>query len=546
MVVSTEDIEKLCKGIAHDVHDVYDDLHLHFVVHQTGKTRDSIALAEHRINSYPAAEAAQSILRKQIQNDSSSFLGLAIATKTKFFGFKRIDNVLGLFNVNSDQFKTLEQAEMEINQLSWHAIDLHEIRKNPVYRQKFKKGAMIPKRSPLNLSKSNLQADAYFCILDALKGRKNTTKKLALKRAEQSLTPITHFKSEDYPFVIAMEASDMAIEEALENRNSSQNNILAARKISVDIGHAFDEESIKQWWEYALPAQDMAWRGISQENILGAALNTSNNPFVRSTAYLINEILGDVEATDAEDLVNSYNAFLDTGAILDLHREMVDAAFEEAITKGLRDSSPEAFMKAANEQNEHLTEGRILGWCANALQNAGKAFDSALKSGTAPDQAARLTFDTRADTPSWDSLKNLGKKIVEEKREGFAVTMGHIAEVCHNNPAFSQVLDSIKITMNDPSYLQKLEAANDLNFIPTGPAMNAPAPKGPAPNAPGPKGPQLSGPAATPTPMPAPGMGGPGGGNNRSAQIMHQKRMMAEKYKQEQAAQDRKRETDNE
>ena len=102
--------------------------------------------------------------------------------------------------------------------------------------------------------------------------------------------------------------------------------------------------------------------------------------------------------------------------------------------------------------------------------------------------------------------------------------------------------------MNDPSYIQKLEAANDLNFVPAGPAINAPAPKGPAPNAPGPKGPEFSGPsqAPTPTPMPAPGMGGPGGGGNRSAQIMHQRKMMLDKQKREAAEKAKQGKTERE
>ena len=535
MVISTDEIREICRRVTKEVARAYDDLSLHFVVHQSGTLRDSIALSEHDMVSHPAQEAARSILKKQIKNDNSNFLGLAISSKSKFFGLKRIDRILGLFNVNADEFKTLEEAELRIYHLAWHAIDLYEIRKNPQYMKKFQKGAMIPKRSPLNLSKSHLQADAFSCLIKALKENVNISEELGLKRAKQSLNPVTNFKAEDYPFVVAMEACSFSIEEILGKDFTDINIIILARKMSLDVGHAFDENSIKQWWEFCLPAQDMAWRGSPAEEVLGAALNTSDNPFVRSIAYLINDIC-DIDAASAESLSGVYNPFLNPDDILNIHRDMVDAAFEQAIAEGIKDASPEAFMKAANLQNENLTEGRIVGWCANALQNAGKAFEAALHSGTQPEQAARMNFTTADPLPSWDSLKDLGKKIVDEKRKGFAVTMGHIAEVCHNNDAFSQVLDSIKITMNDPSYIQKLEAANDLNFVPAGPAINAPAPQGPAPT--GPSGPQMSGPAmngpaATPTPMPAPGMGGPGGGGNRNAQIMHQRRMMAEKQKQE-------------
>ena len=548
MVVSTKEIQNFCIATSQDVARLYDGLRLHFIVHQKSQLRDAIALADHDLANHPAAETARSILRKEIKNESSNFLGLAISSKSKFLGFKKIENILGLFNVNADQFNSLEEAKQQILHLTWHAIDLYDIRKRPEYNSRFAKGAMIPKRSPLNLSKSHLQADAFVCIYQSLEtGAKEITSDLAKKRAMQSLCPITHFKAESYPFVVAMEACEFAIEEILSKGVAPADKLKTARDISLDIGHAFDEQSIKKWWKYALPAQDMAWRGAQTSEILGAALNTSDNPFVRSIAFLVDEIL-DVEPASAEELKDFYNSYLDTEKVFNMHKELIDAAFEKAIADGLKESSPEAFMIAANKQNENLTDGKILGWCANALQNAGKAFDSALKSGTAPDQAARMNFETADQSPDWDSLKKLGKKIIGEKREGFAITMGHIAEVCHNNPAFTNVLDSIKITMNDPSYIQKLEAANDLNFVPAGPAINAPAPKGPAPNAPGPKGPEFSGPsqAPTPTPMPAPGMGGPGGGGNRSAQIMHQRKMMLDKQKREAAEKAKQGKTERE
>ena len=96
--------------------------------------------------------------------------------------------------------------------------------------------------------------------------------------------------------------------------------------------------------------------------------------------------------------------------------------------------------------------------------------------------------------------------------------MGHVAEIAHSNPDFSPVLDSIKMTMKDPSYVQKLDAANDLNITPNIPK---------APNL-GPKTPAPKGPAMHAAPQ-APTLGGPSlGGNSRGAQIAHQRNMAAQ------------------
>lgn len=119
-------------------------------------------------------------------------------------------------------------------------------------------------------------------------------------------------------------------------------------------------------------------------------------------------------------------------------------------------------------------------------------------------------------------LKKIGETIIEKKRHGFAVTLGTIAEICNSNPEFVPNSGSIKVTMKDPSYIQKLEAAND--FALRGPAA---APRTPAPAAQAPKGPQPSAPAYAPPVMsaaPAPGMGSSSNAAARHHAIMERMR----------------------
>ena len=538
MAVPIDSIQRICKEITFEIEQAFEGLSLYFVIHHVGKMREAIALAEHEIVSHPAGNAARAIIRKHSKGEHSSFLGLAISNENKMMGFKKIDHLLGLFNVNANEFESEDQVRAEVYHLAWHAVDLYEIRQEPNYRRKFKSGPMVPKRSPLNLSKAHLQADAFSAALSTLKGNTNALDLIAKKRGKQALIPINDFKAEDYPSIIAKDACKFAIEEMLQTPVSKEEHIRTARQISLDVGQTFDEANIQQWWDFSIPAQDMAWRGFTMEEVLGAAINICEDPFVRSIGYLIQECT-DIEPATSDSMQHTYNAFLDPEVNLKLHREMVDTIFEDAIAQGIDDSSSRALLDAANKQNEHLTEGRFLGWCANALQDAAKAFERALLNGASPDQAARMQFEGNRSEPAWESLLELGNKIVDQKRQGFAVTMGHIAEICHNNPSFGPVLDSIKITMNDPAYISKLEAANDLAIKPAAPGPKAPAPKGPelAPKGPelGPKGPAPT--AAPPMPPMAPGMGG----GNRAAQLMRHRQQMldAQKEKDSQDSGDR-------
>ncbi len=526
MTGTVEIIHRLCGELQQDLAVSHPGLSLHFIMHNEGELRDSIALAEHEIIMHPAGEAACNILRRHTKNERSAFIGLAVAKESKMMGFKQVDHLMALFTLNYSDFDSEESVYAQVYHMVWHAIDLYEIRLEPDYKKKFRSGPMVPKRSALNLSKANLQADAFAATLSALKGNKNMLSYIDKKRGLQCLSATSDFKAEDYPSVIALQACQLALDELDTKSIDRSDHIETARQISLDIGQAFDKRNIQEWWDFCIPAQDMAWRDCPKENILGAAMYTSESPFVRSIAYLVQEVTELKPYFNTDTVGRDYNAFVDPEVNKKLHREVADTIFEEAINKVMLDSSTRALMLAANKQNQNLTDGRFIGWCATALQEAAKAFERALQSGSNPQQAARMQFEGDRDNTSWDDLEELSNKVVDQKRQGAAVTMGHIAEICHDNPGFAPILGSIKITMNDPGYVQALEASNDLAIMPSAPAPQAPAPKAPA---------QELGPKA-PTPnMPLPAPSGPSlGGNNRSAQIMRQRQLMAQKAKEAQ------------
>lgn len=540
MAVTKDSIQKICDDVTRDVAESYEGLTLHFIIHNTGRMREAVALHEHDIITHPAGNAARSIVQKNANGERSKFMGLAIASENKMLGFKKIDHLIALFTLNHDHFRNALEARAQIYHLIWHAIDLYEIRQSPKYRNKFKSGPMVPKRSALNLSRANLQADVFAGVMSVLHSKNkdaSLVKLVAQKRGVMSLAQITDYKAEDFPSAIAIESCELIIQDLIKTPPPPEEHLKTARQMSIDVGQAFDQENMQQWWDFSIPAQDMAWRGFKKEEILGAAVNTSNDPFVRSIGYLIQEVT-QIEPRDASLLGHDYNAFLDPEVNMKLHREMVDTIFEDAISEsedGNGDTS-RALREAANKQNEDLTEGRFLGWCANALQDAAKAVERALANGASPIHAARMQFEGTRHIPEWKDLKDLGDKIVDQRKQGAAVTMGHIAEICHNQPSFSPILDSLKVTMNDPSYVQSLEAANDLALMPSTPtaAPQGPAPKGleNAPKGPGPKAPEAgpSAPTPAPAPAPAPGMGG---GGNRSAHIMRQRQLMMQKQKQD-------------
>jgi len=515
MGIKQETLQEICDLAARQVQELYPNLQMMFIPHANGMFHEIVETSEHQVLRHPAGRIAQTILEKNNNREQSSFLGIAIQNQAKWLGLVSKDHMLALFNINTDEMTSISHARQIVYHLAWHAIDLAEVRKRPEYSSKFRSGPMVPKRSPMNLARLNLQADVFASVMASLYGDDEAITSLAKTRALDSLSNVYERRAEDYPFCIAMEATQYAYQELVALKPAKSKFMIYARQMAIEIGNTYNDTNIRHWWGFSEPAQDMIWRDFKKEIVLGCAMYTSEDPYIRAVGHLIHDITG-IEPVNGLTLEQDYNAFANPEASQVLHRELIEKALEDAIAIGVREESGQPLLLAANAQNENLVEGRIIGWCAHALQAAGRAFENALSNGSSPDVAARLEFAGTKDNPNWDTLKKIGEKIVGQKRTGFGVTLGNIAEIANANPAFASVLGSIKITMNDPSYVRKLEAANDLMLGGPAPAMAGPAPKGPAPAAPS-AGPKVQ---ATPQqPVYSAGPAGPslGGGSNAAA-----------------------------
>ncbi len=544
MGIKQDILQEVCNLAARQVQDIYPSLQATFVPHTGGTFHEVVATSDYALMRHPAARIAQGILEKNNNREQSSFLGMAISHQIKWFGLASSDHILALFNINTDEFSNGKDLRRTVYHLLWHTIDLVEIRRRPEYVNKFRSGPMIPKRSPMNLARLNLQADVFSSIMCALQGEEDSLENLARTRAFDSISAVSTRRAEDYPFVIALESAQYAYTQLMAAKPLRAKYMFYAHQIADEVGKTFDDQSIRQWWGFTEPAQDMAWRNAAKDFILGCAVNTSEDPFVRATGHLVADIT-QISPASNESLNEDYNAFVKSETNQVLHGDIMEKTFDEAVRRGIREESGQPLITAANAQNENLAEGAILGWCANALQAAARAFDNALTSGMSPVQAARLEFEGTKDSTPWETLRKIGEAIIEQKRKGYAVTVGNVAEICNTNPVFAPVLNSIRVTMKDASYVQKLEAANDMaahmskGFEPAA----APQMKGPAPSAP-------AGPSAAPSTPAAPAAGGyvappsmPGFGGSAGANMMRQ-RMMQEKMRQQELAKSSKGEED--
>ncbi len=484
MPIKPNIVQEICAIARLQVQDLYPELKTIFIPHQNGAFPDIVASKDYDMPKHPATKIARTILEKHSSRDETSFIGIAISQEKKWLGLSNSDNLLAIFNVNLDQFSGPRDFRHNLYNHLWHAIDLIEVRKKPEYAGKFTSGPMIPKRSPMNLARLNLQADAFSATMCGLMGEDDAITVLAKQRAMDSIYPSSYRQTEDFPFPITLEAVEYGYQDLIKRKPEKSKYMFYARQLAAETGRAFDDSNIRQWWAFAEPAQEMAWRGFSPNIILGCAIHTSEDAFVRAMGHLVSDITHK-HPEQALDEDNDFNAFANKEKTHMLHRERMEQAFEEAIAKGVYEESCQPLIMAANKQNEDMAEGHVLGWCANALQSAARAFDGAVKTGNSPAQAARLQFEGSKDSTTWEDIEKIGQVALEQRRKGNAFTLGNIAEICTQNKTFSPILGSIKMTMTDPTYIQKLAQSNDLAV--KGPSLsNAPAftPPTPTPAAP--------------------------------------------------------------
>ncbi len=479
MTLKTDNVQQSCRMIARQMRDYSRSLNLSFIIHHAGQRLETLSMAGQELLSHPAGDAALRLMRTPKKNENSGFMGLVAWRENILIGLASRRKVMALTTLNMDQFDSLRDIRLQAWHMAWHAIDLYNQRNDPSYENDYQEGLIMPRVEGHNSAGANLRADVFSAVMCGLNGDKDTIRQLANARSMDALTRNAGHRPEYYPFALAMEATQMALSELMRRPPSKKRQINAALKLAENIGQTYDEITLQQWIYFCKPAQDMAWRGDDKETILGAAVSTSQDTFIRATGFLVAEITRILPASILT-LDNHFSPFAEDRYNQRLHEGMMERAFQKAVATGLSEHSGEAFLAVANEQNQKLPDGHILGWCAAALQAAGRAFETALASGSkTPEEFARREFEGSKGKTTWDSLKEVGQSIIEQYRHGYAVTFSDLIEFAGDRPAFSGISSSISVTMKDPNYLKKMEIANDLSPKNI-PQPTAPAPTGPA------------------------------------------------------------------
>lgn len=456
--VDSTKLASYCTDISNHIRNAFPQLDLHFILYHDGEKADKIARLLPHLMSHPAYEEAASLLKfKNIDKDMSGFLGVAEGTENTYLKFrKKKKKYLAFIALNISQYSTLDDMTFDANYFSAHLMDKlsnmvgDEIPKDDVASAEKKH------KHKIKLLTTNLKADIYSVLQSVRERHYDAPKSLALKRAIETLTPQSDILSEapeTHAFPIAMDAVNHAIQNQIFSSIilRSKNPVVSQFQLANQIAMCFEIEDLDIWCSLSKSCQTMAWEGFSASQILGAAIHTSTDPFVKAMGLLLSDITN-LSPVESEFLPTGYNPFADNEINRITHDSLVDDTFEMALIHSIEAESHLPLLRMANNQNDALLKGKISGWCANSLHAAAKAYDNAESRGIPATQAARLEFQSERIESNWNHLKDLHAHIVKILRSGRSATLNDIMNWTNNNPDLSFLQDSIATTLENKKY----------------------------------------------------------------------------------------------
>lgn len=495
--LTLDTIKIKAEALSEEIRAADPSLQLIYAAHHHGHLQNTLHLMEDLILEHPAGTIARSIVnRVHPALEPSAFLGLAAYQHKSWFSLYTTTSMLALISMNVNQYNGFDEALFDLYHHTWQGMEMAELCRRPEMLERMQNRPMVPKRGPMNEAKANLRADVFSALMMSTDGHENAARTLGALRGAQVLRRSPHHKPENYPFVMGAEATEYALAEIYDTLDARRPRLLRCQDITTEISNATTDDQIRQWWRFCEPAQDMAWRGYDEAEILAAALYTCEDPYVRAIAHQVISLTG-IKPNMQKKETAFFNPFVNLQRNSANHYALIQETFEIGLAQGLDHDSSKPLLTAANVQNRDLLQGRFLGWCATALQAAANAFDLALNQGKSPEQAAKLEFEIHRHAAPLEGLEHMSKDIVQRKRKGELVTMEQLPAIARDIPDMEHVIKSIKKTMADPNYQMILsrdhgltpvvapaapglvsELAND--FAPQSPTA---APAGPAANA---------------------------------------------------------------
>ena len=453
-----KDILSAAHTLGIDIAEQTPDFKMYYVLFRRDQSQIEIDKILSHIEDHPAFDAAKELLvKKPISLENASFPGIVSGVEKSMFGFKTHFSFLGFVTVNIDSYQNMEECLMDLYHFTAQALDTYQTIEPKTLNTSDAGIILQPKRNLMVLCQENLKSDIFSALMMHNKGIPTPVQQLARMRGKRSLIAQNFYRPEDYPFVIATDVVDFSIENFFKSSTRSLKSIL---HLAEKIAASFDKFNLKIWMTFVGHAQTMALTGFTEEQILGTAIYTSQDPFIKATGNVVAEITN-IRPEPPATISNTANPFADDATNKANHIRMVGEIFEHALMHAIEAESSLPLERMANNQNEALLKGRVLGWCANAMQSTARTFDMTLKKGSAPGPISRIEFQRVASQTDWESLNDLNNYVMSQRRQGQLMGYNEINDWAKTRFEFRPIMESVRLTLSNPEYAKRFNYVDE-------------------------------------------------------------------------------------
>jgi hypothetical protein len=465
MGIDKKTFTHICNAIRRQVQAQFPDLTLIFIVHEEDGREAAINREARNILSHPAGQNIIDFIRngskKAMTDKRTKLIGLSDRYAPGIFGLMSKHQILATFFINSSRFETEDMLRNHALHLAWHALAMREDylnREGKTHKPKGKNAVLAeetyeikdkvikPKLTIEKLYQRNLMADIFSASLQYLDGHPHAIRSIAAQRMKDTLIQRTGFIAERYPYPVSLDTLDFIFEHRKAKRRYRLKSLADAISITKEIGEKYSIPAIKQWKKFAHPAQHMAWLGYKPEVILGAAIYTSENPYVRSIADRVVDIT-EIEP-DIVTNIDDFNPFLGLESNQKIHIKSCNDTLRKLLLELSETGQHTSFYEEAQKQNQRLCQGNPYGWCASSLIALGDKYRTEVMKSYSRDEKskAETVFEVEQAKIPYEILLRFSALIFQRRREGNILNLEDIAYLAGSQVDFEPIRMALEKT----------------------------------------------------------------------------------------------------
>ncbi|NCT40338.1 MAG: hypothetical protein GW778_01575 [Alphaproteobacteria bacterium] len=419
-------MKTLINDAVQEFHEFNAALNITIVIGGRQDADDAIIEKQSDILALPSGQDIQNTLRSRISEDNfTSSLAALVKTKhKKMMGLAHDTHHHAVLLINASNHLDIKSFAAEIYGSIWKVLSIIDDEKRGVEECIARNDNFITAHwTEMQTASRNVLADIFAGSLLEAKGQMGALKNIAKSRCLSSLKDLKNYDARLNPFPIMLETAQMVFKD-FEASSPNTNPITQALKITSEVIETMDENTILQWQNFIVSAQEMAWSGISIAQLLGAAIYTSDSVYSRTSAYMIADILNTDPAPSLQ--FQGYNAFADPDTQQRNHKIACLDTIEYIENRQLERRNPNPFFKNAIHGCQYLLQGKPNGFCAPALVAVGLSIEQNPE--ITKEEVANI-FRSETNATPWETILNMHRDIIALKKQDIDVDIKTIIEI---------------------------------------------------------------------------------------------------------------------